>query len=130
MTIEATRIILAALWIILMLTYLLGDVLRIYSGDFNLDEFKAMIGSHPQAMMMFIAVLMLIPIVMILLSLVVAHPAIRWINIIAAIGMFLFNLVGLPTYKSTYDKFLIVVGLVWNAITVWYAWNWVEAASV
>ena len=36
-----------------------------------------------------------------------------------------FNLVGLPTYPSVYDKFLIVVGLVFNVVTVWYAWKWV-----
>jgi hypothetical protein len=31
----------------------------------------------------------------------------------------------LPTYPSAYDKFLIVVGLVFNSLTVWTAWNWV-----
>jgi hypothetical protein len=38
---------------------------------------------------------------------------------------FLFNLVGLPTYPSAYDKFLIVVGLVFNVATMWMAWRWV-----
>jgi len=32
--------------------------------------------------------------------------------------------VGLPTYPSAYDKFLIAVGLVFNIITIWTAWNW------
>ena len=32
-----------------------------------------------------------------------------------------FNLIGLPTYPSAYDKFLIVVGLGFNFMTVWYA---------
>jgi hypothetical protein len=71
-----------------------------------------------------IAVLMLIPIVMVVLSLILPQPVNRWVNIIAASFLFLFNLVGLPTYPSAYDKFLIVVGLVFNALTVWYAWNW------
>jgi hypothetical protein len=31
----------------------------------------------------------------------------------------------LPTYPSAYDKFLIVVGLAFNLLTVWYAWKWV-----
>jgi hypothetical protein len=31
----------------------------------------------------------------------------------------------LPIYPSAYDKFLIIVGLVLNALTVWYAWKWV-----
>jgi len=30
-----TRIILSGLWVALMLTYLLGDVLRIFAGDFE-----------------------------------------------------------------------------------------------
>ncbi len=30
-----TRIVLSGLWIALMLTYLLGDVLRIFAGDFE-----------------------------------------------------------------------------------------------
>ena len=48
----------------------------------------------------------------------------RWISIVAALFFFLFNLVGLPTYPSAYDQFLIVVGLLFNLLTVWYAWKW------
>jgi len=39
--------------------------------------------------------------------------------------LFLFNAVSLPTYPSAYDKFLIGVGLVFNILTAWIAWNWV-----
>jgi hypothetical protein len=45
--------------------------------------------------------------------------------ILASVVFFLFNLVGLPTYPSAYDKFLLAVSLVFNALTVWYAWKWV-----
>jgi hypothetical protein len=38
---------------------------------------------------------------------------------------FLFNLVGLPTYPSWYDRFLLAVSLGSNGLTVWYAWRWV-----
>jgi hypothetical protein len=117
------RIILSSLWVALMLTYLLGDVLRIFSGDFVAGQVGGMDVSP--AMYLGLAVLLLIPIVMVVLSLTVKFPLIRWINIVAAILLFLFNLVGLPTYPSLYDKFLIAVGLVFNAVTVWYAWNWV-----
>jgi hypothetical protein len=68
---------------------------------------------------------MLIPILMVVLSLTLKYPAIRWVTIGAAIILFGFNLVGLPTYPGAYDKFLIVVGLVFNVLTVWYAWKWV-----
>jgi len=117
------RIILSGLWVALMLTYLLGDVLRIFAGDFKAGE---MMGTQAtQAIFIGAAILMLIPIVMLVLSLTLKYPAIRWITIIAAIVLFVFNLVGLPTYPSAYDKFLIVVGLVFNGVTVWYAWKWV-----
>ncbi|HEB12562.1 MAG TPA: hypothetical protein ENI11_02680 [Actinobacteria bacterium] len=117
------RITLSGLWVALMLTYLLGDVLRIFSGDS-----KALAGEMAkitQGMWVGIAILMLIPIVMVVLSLTLPYPAIRTVTIVAAILLFLFNLVGLPTYPSAYDKFLIVVGLVFNIVTFWYAWKWV-----
>jgi hypothetical protein len=118
-----TRIILSGLWVALMLTYLLGDVLRIFAGDFKPGEIGGMQGT--QAIWIAAALLMLIPIVMLILSLTLKYPAIRWVTIIAAIILFVFNLVGLPTYPSLYDKFLIAVGLVFNVVIVWYAWKWV-----
>jgi hypothetical protein len=118
-----TRIILSGLWVALMLTYLLGDVLRIFAGDFKPGEIGGMQGT--QAIWIAAALLMLIPIVMLVLSLTLKYPAIRWLTIIAAIILFVFNLVGLPTYPSLYDKFLIAVGLVFNVVIVWYAWKWV-----
>ena len=117
------RIILSAIWVCLMLTYLLGDVLRIFSGDFKAGEIRGMQGS--QIMYLGVAILLLIPIVMVFLSMTLKYPVIRWVTIIAAILLFVFNLIGLPTYPSAYDKFLIVVSLLFNALTVWYAWKWV-----
>ena len=119
---EDVKIILSALWVALMLTYLLGDVLRIFAGDFQAGEMEGK--PMTQKMLLGMAVLMLIPIVMVFLSLTVKYPMIRWANIVVAILLFGFNLVGLPTYPSAYDKFLIIVGLLFNVLTVWYAWNW------
>ena len=68
---------------------------------------------------------MLIPIIMIVLSLILSYSSIKWVNSIAAGGLFIFNLLGLPTYPGTYDKLLIVVGLGFNVLTIWYAWNWI-----
>ena len=117
------RIILSVLWVALMLTYLLGDVLRIFSGDFVGGEIAGM--QATQAMFFAAAVLMLIPIVMAVLSLILHYPAIRWVTIIAAILLFAYNLIGLPGYSSVYDIFLIIVSLVFNGVIVWYAWKWV-----
>ncbi|MHC1781205.1 MAG: DUF6326 family protein [Anaerolineaceae bacterium] len=117
------KIILAGLWTALMLAYLLGDVLRIFSTEFKPGEINGKVLS--QGMWMGVAVLMAIPIVMLVLSLILPQPANRWANIIAAGFLFLFNIIGLPSYKMRFDQFLIVVGLGLNVITVWYAWNWV-----
>ena len=117
------QIKLSALWVALMLTYLLGDVLRIFSGDFKAGEIGGM--QITQELWLGIAILMVIPIVMVFLSLTLKYPVNRWANIIVAIVFFGFNLIGLPTYPSAYDKFLIVVGLVFNVLTVWYSWKWV-----
>ena len=113
---------LAAMWIALMLTYLLGDVLRIFAGDFRPGEIGGVRAT--QAMWLAAAAVMLIPIVMIVVSVTFDGQAARWAHIVAAAGLLLFNLVGLPTYPGLYDKALIAVGLVINALTIWTAWGW------
>jgi hypothetical protein len=126
---EDIQIILSGLWIATMLTYLLGDVLRIFSGDFKAGEMGSSGGMKlTQTMLLGIAVLMVIPIVMVFLTLILGHPVNRWTNIIIASFFFLFNIVGLPTYPYAYDRFLIAVSLVFNVITIWYAWNWTPVA--
>lgn len=120
--IEPVRILLSASWICLALIYLLGDVLRIFAGDFKPGEISGV--KITQGMMLGIAALMVIPILMVFLTLVVGHPAIRWANIIVAGFFFIFNLFGLPTYPSAYDRFLLVVSMAFNALTIWTAWHW------
>lgn len=116
-----TKIILSATWVVVTLIYLYGDVLRIFSGDMA----KMMPGTNfNQFVWLGIAALMLIPILMVFLNLVLPQPVSRWANITVAIFFFLFNLVGLPTYPSMYDKFLLAVSMGFNVVTVWYAWNW------
>ena len=118
-----TRIILSGLWVATMLTYLWGDVLRIFAGDVEPGKFRDdMQGT--QGMWLFIAAIMLVPIVMLVLTLTLPYPAIRWVNIVVAILVIIFNIAGLP-YKGAYDNFLIAVSFVFNALTIWYAWKWV-----
>ena len=119
---EAIRIQLTGMWVALMLSYLLGDVLRLFVGDFKVGE----IGGKPitQAMGLAIAAVMVIPVVMVVVTLIMANPAVRWVNIIVAVFFFIFNIIGLPTYHGAYDKFLSGVGLVFNGVTIWLAWNW------
>ena len=124
-----TRIILSGLWVAVTLTYLLGDVYRIIFGDFTKmgGDFEGKMGGMQvtQGMMLGIAIFMVIPIVMVVLTLTLLYPVNRWANIIVAIIFFVFILIQLRTYPSAYDKFLLIVSLVFNAMTVWYAWKWV-----
>jgi hypothetical protein len=120
-----TKIMLPVTWVVVTLIYLYGDVLRICKG-----EAKAMAEMNlNQFVWLGIAVLMLTPILMVFLSLVLPQTVSRWANIVVAAFFFLFNLVGLPTYPSLYDKFLLAVSMVFNVITIWYAWNWTTIAA-
>jgi hypothetical protein len=119
---EDVRLILVGIWIALMLTYLLGDVMRIFAGDFKPGEIEGK--KMTQGMLMLMALLMLIPIIMIVLTLTLFYPAIRWVSLIAAGFLFVFNIAGVRSYPGVYDKFLIIVGLMFNALTVWNAWMW------
>ncbi|PNX52394.1 MAG: hypothetical protein BV458_09830 [Thermoplasmata archaeon M9B2D] len=120
---EDVQLILAALWTSLMLTYLLGDVIRIFAGDFAAGEMGG--EKATQSAWMIAAILMLIPIVMISLTLIIPHPMNGWLNIIFAVFLFLVNLAGIRGYPSYFDKFLIVVGLAFNVVIVWYAGTWI-----
>lgn len=119
---EDVKIILSTLWVATMLTYLLGDVIRIFSGDVVAGEIEGV--QVTQTMWMGMAILMVIPIVMVYLSISLSYPVNRWANIIVAIFWFGFNLISLQGY-SAYDKFLLIVSMGFNVLTVWHAWNWV-----
>jgi hypothetical protein len=120
------RIVLAGLWVAVMLTYLLGDVLRVFAGHVTPGEIGGRQAS--QGMWLGIAAIMLVPIVMVVMSLVLPYPAVGWLTIVVAVVVVVFNLAGLP-YVGMYDNFLILVSFVFNALTIWYAWNWVAGAA-
>ena len=119
---EEVKIILSGLWVATMLTYLWGDVLSIFAGDVVAGEMGGM--KPTQTMWMGIAVLMMIPIVMVVLSLTLQRPVNRWANIIVALFWIVFNLSSLQGYP-VYNKILLVISMGFNVLTVWYAWKWV-----
>ena len=67
-----TRVVLAGVWVAVMLTYLLGDVLRIFAGDFEPGKLAGGMRATP-LMWLVIAALMLIPILMLVLTLTVDY---------------------------------------------------------
>jgi hypothetical protein len=115
------RITLSGLWVAVMLTYFLGDVLRIFAGHVVPLEIQGKPASA--GVWLLIAVIMLVPIVMLVLSLTLPYPAIRWVTLGAAAFSVIFNLAGLP-YEGAYDNFLIVVSVVFCGLIGWYAWTW------
>jgi len=103
-----------------MLIYLLGDVLRIFAGDFVAGQIDGKPVS--QSMWFVSAVIMVIPILMIVLNLFAPQPFMKWLNISVAIGFFLFNLAGIFGYKP-YNQFLLVISFGVNFVTVYYAFT-------
>ncbi len=118
---EEVKIILSTLWVATMLTYLLGDVLRIFSGNVVPGEIGGV--KLTQVMWLGIAIFMVIPIIMVVLTLTLSYPMNRWANIIVAVVFFGFNLLSFSDYSIS-DKFLLIVSMGFNLMTVWYAWNW------
>ena len=118
---DDVKIKLSGLWVATMLTYLLGDVVRIFSGDFE----PGVIAGEPGTPLMFlmISVLMVIPIIMGVINITLDHPLLRWVNILAAIFWFSFNLISLGEY-AIYDQFLLIVSFGFNMLTAWYALKW------
>ena len=119
-----TRIILSGLWAAVMLTFLWGDVLGSISGYTEPGKIGESVYESTHIIWVGIAALMLSPIVMIVLNLTLNHLVIRWANIIVAVFWIVFNLSALSGYPG-YNKFLLIVSIVFNVMTVWYAWNWV-----
>jgi len=118
---DEIRIILSAGWTGMMLTYLLGDVIRIFAGDFTAGEINGV--KATQAVWVGAALIMLVPIIMLVLSLIVPYPTIRWMSIVVAALLVVFNLAGLP-YPGLYDNLLIMAGFLFNGLIIWRAWTW------
>lgn len=116
------KIYLSIIWVAVMLTYLLGDVLRLITGDMVPGEIQGVPLTQGGALA--IAVLMVTPILMIVLTLLLPDPISRWANLIMAAFWLLFNLIGLPGYEGRYDQFLLIVSILFNGVTIWYAWGW------
>ena len=117
---DDVRITLSFIWVALMLCFLLGDVMRIFAGDFEPGKLEGKPMS--QKVYLGLSIMMVIPILMVVLSLILDYPMNSWVNIIVAIFFFGFNLIGMKGMKA-YDKFLIIVSLGFNVLTVWYAWT-------
>jgi hypothetical protein len=125
---EAVKIILSGLWVGVMLSSLMGDVLRFYEPgiieQIIAGEVDGMQMTHKGLLLS--SIFMVIPIIMVFLSLTLQYPVNRWVNIIFSIFVFGFTLIWLLVLKtkSAYKIFLGSVGLVFNTLIIWYAYMW------
>ena len=123
---EDVQIKLSALWVARMLTGLQGDTLRFMQPGMMEQIAAGEVGGMRMSNELLLAasLFMVIPIAMVVLALLLPYRINRWANIIAAALIFLLDLAGLPTYGASYAVLLIVVGLIFNGMTIWLAWNW------
>ena len=115
---EDVKIILSGLWVATALCYLLGDVIRIFSGGTEPGKIGGLTIS--QGMWFGIAVIMVIPIIMVVLSLILENQANWLVNLIVAIFFLIFNLMGIKGYKP-FDRFLLFVSFGFNSLVIYYA---------
>ncbi|MFW9854276.1 MAG: DUF6326 family protein [Candidatus Thorarchaeota archaeon] len=115
------EIMLSFLWVSIMFCYLYGDVFSILAGDFKPGE----IDGKPltEYMVLGMAVIITIPITMIVLTLILDYSISRWANIIVSLGYIIFNVLSLRSYPI-YEKFTLVVSMVFNVIVVYLAFTW------
>jgi hypothetical protein len=115
---------LSGLWVAAMFSWVYGDLLRIYSGDYLVGDDIAAGFMSMEMLWMISAITMIVPGVMVFLSLALKAKVNRWTSIIVGAFYTAYNLVGLSSYPSAYDKFLIVVSIVFTALIVWHAGKW------
>ena len=125
---DAVMIKISALWVGVVLSAHMGDVLRFYEPGI----IKQIIAGEVEGLQMthkgllLSAIFMVIPSVMVFLSLTLNYNANHWANIIFSIFFFGFTLIWLLVKPPAAYKILLgIIGLVCNALIVWYAWMWV-----
>lgn len=127
-----TRFKLSALWASTMFCYIYCDYFELYvPGKLASISSGKMgpLGPVTQGVLLGTAILMAIPSLMIALSLVLAPPVSRWLNIVS--GSLYTMLLALIVYESDwyFYKFFAATEAVLTALVVWYAWNWSKAKA-
>ena len=121
---EDVKIKLAGLWLIEMGALLAFSLLWIMEPGM-IDQLMTGVveGVAVPDMLIALAIGLLIPLVMALLSMTLKNPANRWANIIVAIFFFVL---GIITGHYTYAHSIIIslFEFLVLALIIWYAWKW------
>ena len=123
---EDVKIKLSALWVAAMLYGLTGAILMLFEPGIIEQVMAGEVAGMPitSELLLVEAILLVIPPVMVFLSVTLEDKANRWLNIIFGIffvGFGLFEMVGAT---SAHAIFVALVGLVFSALIIWYAWKW------
>jgi len=125
---EDVKIKLSALWVAGMLNGIVGGLLELFEPGMLEQIIEGEAGVTPE-LLLFMAILMVIPPIMVFLSVTLKDSVNRWVNIIVGIVFTGFGLLELVSYLGTkpsgyYYMVISVVGLVFSVLIVWYAWKW------
>ncbi len=125
---EDVKIKLSALWVAGMLSGLMGGMLELFEPGLLEQIMAGEIGGIQitHELLLGMAILMVIPPVMVFLSLTLKDKTNRWANIILSLVFIGFGLIEMQEAKSAYVILVGIVGLVFNALIIWYAYKWEE----
>jgi hypothetical protein len=116
----------SALWASVMFCYIYGDYFWLYAPGKLQDMMKGNmvpLGAATQGVLLFTAITMAIPSVMIFLSLALKPNLNRWLNIILGVTYTMFVLITMPG-AWTFYIFLGSIDVILTTLIVWHAWNW------
>ena len=123
---EDVKIKLSALWVAAMLYGLTGAMLQLFEPGFLAQVMAGEVAGMPitPELLLVEAILLVIPPVMVFLSVTLEDKANRWANIIFGVVFIGFGLLEIVEAKSVAPIFVALVGLVFSALIIWYAWKW------
>lgn len=122
---------LAGLWTSTMFLYVYGDFFGLFQPGKVVQLFNGVIpgmGPSTQGLVLFCAVSVAIPALMVFLSLVMKPTPNRWVNVVLGLVYTLFMLITLPG-TWWYYLFLGAVEIILTLAVVWVAWTWPRQES-
>ena len=126
------KIKIAILWVAATLCYIYGDIIGLYTSGAIQSMLDGKMGfwgpaiPQSQGILLFIAVVISIPCIMVFLSLVLSSAISRWLNIIVGSIFTLIALVMLPAgaIDLYFFAFYSIVEAILTGLIVWYAVKW------
>lgn len=123
---------LAVLWLVFFCVMVVTPSLELYIPGFieGLIAGEAMGSEITAGLILFLAVVMLIPPVMAVLSITLKYSINRWINIIVGVVFIALSFVSPMTFlvdPTAYSAYLILVAIIQivdAALIAWYAYKW------